>query len=53
MRKRLIELLRDEQGATALEYGLMACAVTGVIIIAAYFLGAKASNTLNNVATHF
>jgi pilus assembly protein Flp/PilA len=48
----MIALLEDEEGATALEYGLMAAAVAGVLIVVAYFLGRKVSNTLNNVATH-
>jgi pilus assembly protein Flp/PilA len=52
MRKSLIELLKDEQGATALEYGLMAAAVAGVLIVAAYLVGRKVNNTLSNVAAH-
>jgi Flp pilus assembly pilin Flp len=48
----MIELLEDEQGATALEYGLMAAAVAGVLIVVAYFLGARVGNRLNNVAQH-
>ena len=52
MRRDLIDLLGDEQGATALEYGLMAAAVAGVIILVAYFLGGRISNKLNNVAQH-
>jgi pilus assembly protein Flp/PilA len=51
-RRNMIALLEDEEGATALEYGLMAAAVAGVLIVVAYFLGRKVSNTLNNVATH-
>jgi pilus assembly protein Flp/PilA len=52
MLKNLIKLLKDEEGATALEYGLMAAAVAGVLIVVAYFLGGKVSNGLNNVAQH-
>ena len=52
MRKSLIELLKDEQGATALEYGLMAAAVAGVLITVAYLVGRKVNNTLSNVAAH-
>ena len=44
MLKNLIKLFKDEEGATALEYGLMAAAVAGVLIIAAYFLGGRVSN---------
>ncbi len=45
-------LWKDEEGATALEYGLMAAAVAGVLIVIAYFLGGKVSASLNNVAQH-
>jgi pilus assembly protein Flp/PilA len=52
MWKDLIKLLRDEEGATALEYGLMAAAVAGVLIVVAYFLGNRVGNSINNVAIH-
>jgi pilus assembly protein Flp/PilA len=52
MRKNLIKLFKDEEGATALEYGLMAAAVAGVLIMIAYFLGGRVSRTMNNVAQH-
>jgi Flp pilus assembly pilin Flp len=48
----MIELMDDEEGATALEYGLMAAAVAGVLIVVAYFLGRRIGNTMNNVAIH-
>ena len=48
----MLELLKDEDGATALEYGLMAAAVAGVLIVVAYFLGGRVSRSLNNVAQH-
>jgi len=52
MSRIFIKLLKDEEGATALEYGLMAAAVAGVLIVVAYFLGGKVSTSLNNVAQH-
>ena len=52
MLKNLIKLFKDEEGATALEYGLMAAAVAGVLIVIAYFLGSRVSNAINNVAQH-
>jgi len=52
MLKNLIKLLKDEEGATALEYGLIAAAIAGVIITVVYLLGNKVSNTLNNVQSH-
>jgi pilus assembly protein Flp/PilA len=52
MLKNLIKLFKDEEGATALEYGLIAAAIAGVIITVVYILGNMVSNTLNNVASH-
>jgi len=52
MMKNLLKLLKDEEGATALEYVLMAAAVAGVLIVIAYFLGNRVSNAINNVAQH-
>ena len=52
MVKTLTMLLKDEEGATALEYGLMAAAVAGVLIVVAYFLGNRVGNTINNVSQH-
>jgi Flp pilus assembly pilin Flp len=45
-------LLNDEEGATALEYALLAAGVAGVIIVAAFLLGRKVHNAINNVAVH-
>ena len=53
MLKNLVKLFKDEEGATALEYALMAAAVAGVIIAVAWLLGAKVNNALSNVAAHF
>jgi pilus assembly protein Flp/PilA len=51
--KRVVrDLFRDEEAATALEYGLMAAAIAGVIITVVYILGNKANNKLNIVASH-
>jgi Flp pilus assembly pilin Flp len=48
----MLDLLKDESGATALEYGLMASAIAGVLIVVAFFLGGKVKNGLSNVAAH-
>jgi pilus assembly protein Flp/PilA len=53
MLKNLVKLFRDEEGATALEYALMAAAIAGVLIVVAYFLGGKINNSLSNTASHF
>jgi pilus assembly protein Flp/PilA len=52
MLKNLKKLLKDEEGATALEYGLIAAAIAGVIITVMYLLGNKVNNTITNVAAH-
>ena len=48
----LRRLLLDEEGATALEYGLMAAAIAGVLVTAAFFAGGRVSAKINNVAQH-
>ena len=52
MMKNLMKLLKDEEGATALEYGLIAAAIAGVIITSSYLLGGKMNNAFHNVANH-
>jgi len=52
MIKNLIKLIKDEEGATALEYGLIAAAIAGVIITVVYLLGGKMNNVFQNVANH-
>ena len=52
MLKNLVKLFKDEEGATALEYALMAAAVAGVIIATIFLLGGNVKNSINNVAAH-
>ena len=49
MLKNAIKLFRDEEGATAVEYGLIVAAIAGVIIAVVLLLGKKVNNTFNNV----
>ncbi|WP_181703583.1 Flp family type IVb pilin [Chthonobacter albigriseus] len=44
------EFLRNESGATAIEYGLIASLIAVVIIGAATTLGTKISNTFGRVS---
>ena len=44
MLKNLAKLFRDEEGATAVEYGLIVAAIAGVIIVVVFLLGGKISN---------
>ncbi|MEF2143897.1 MAG: Flp family type IVb pilin [Desulfovibrionaceae bacterium] len=39
MLNRIMNLVKDEQGATALEYGLIAALIAGVIVAAVTLLG--------------
>jgi pilus assembly protein Flp/PilA len=43
--------VRDEDGATAVEYGLIAALISVVIIVALTALGSSLSTTFSNVAT--
>jgi pilus assembly protein Flp/PilA len=47
--KRLIRFLKDEEGATAVEYGLMVALIAAVIIGAVTLLGKNTDTTFNKV----
>ena len=49
MLKNAMKLLKDEEGATAVEYGLIVAAIAGVIIAVVFLLGNKVKNQFNNV----
>ncbi len=49
--KRLMQLIRNEEGVTALEYGLIAALIAAFIIGAVTLLGQNVSNTFNSIAT--
>jgi pilus assembly protein Flp/PilA len=44
--------VRDESGATAIEYGLIAALIALAIITAVSLVGTKLSTTFNTVATN-
>ena len=48
--KRIDMFLRDESGATAIEYGLIAALIAVVIISAVQVVGTKLSTTFTNVS---
>jgi pilus assembly protein Flp/PilA len=52
MLTNLKKLIKDEEGATAVEYGLIVAAIAGLIITVVYLLGSKVNNAFNNVAQH-
>ncbi|MEG6505351.1 Flp family type IVb pilin [Nitratidesulfovibrio sp. 1201_IL3209] len=47
MFKTIATLIRDEEGATALEYGLIAALIAAVIVGAVTALGTKVSSTFS------
>lgn len=49
MLKNVIKLFKDEEGATAVEYGLIVAAIAGLIIAIVFVLGNKVTNQFNNV----
>jgi pilus assembly protein Flp/PilA len=50
MRNALIRLVRDESGATAIEYGLIAALIAVAIVTAVTLVGGNLNNVFNNVA---
>ena len=44
-------LLRDDNGATAIEYGLIAALISVVIITAVTLVGSNLSGVFNSIAT--
>lgn len=49
--KTFLSFLRDENGATAIEYGLIAAGIAVVIIAAVQSVGVNLTGTFNSVAT--
>ncbi len=50
MIKKMIQFLKDEQGATAIEYGLLAALISVVIIASATAVGGALVTTFTNVS---
>jgi pilus assembly protein Flp/PilA len=50
MNAKLMKFLRDEDGVTAIEYGLIAGLVAVAIIVAVTLLGTDLSRLFNNIA---
>jgi pilus assembly protein Flp/PilA len=51
MQNHLKRFVKDEQGATAIEYGLIAALIAVGIIAAARGLGSQVGDTFNTVTT--
>jgi len=52
MSKFVTRFLKDESGATAIEYGLIAALVAVVLVTALTALGSNLSATFTNVSSH-
>ena len=50
MMSHVMHFVRDEEGATALEYGLLAALVAAAIVTAVTQLGTTVSDTFTNIA---
>jgi len=48
---KLTAFLKDESGATAIEYGLIAAGIAVVIIAAVNTVGSKLNTTVTSIAT--
>jgi len=46
------QFAKDESGATAIEYGLIAALIAVAIIVAAGLLGTSLSNLFNGISGH-
>jgi pilus assembly protein Flp/PilA len=51
MRNRLEAFLRDERGATAIEYGLIAAGIAVAIIAVVQNVGSSLNTTMTSVST--
>jgi pilus assembly protein Flp/PilA len=52
MLERIVSLYGDEQGATAVEYGLIAALIAVAIIATVTTLGGRLKNTFGSVANN-
>jgi pilus assembly protein Flp/PilA len=48
---KLIKFFKDEEGATAVEYGLMVALIAVVIIVAVQFLGTSVSTKFSEAGS--
>lgn len=49
--KKIMAFLKDEEGATAVEYGLMVAAIAAVIAVIVFQLGGKVEDAFTEVDT--
>ena len=51
MSKLILRFAKDQSGATAIEYGLIAAGISIAIITVVQGLGTKLNNTFDNIST--
>jgi pilus assembly protein Flp/PilA len=51
MVKRIVRFMREEDGATAVEYGLMVALIAGAIVVGVTLLGTNLQARFNTTAT--
>ena len=47
--EKLMKFFKDEEGASAVEYGILVAAIAAVIIAIVFVVGGKVSNGFENV----
>ena len=52
LKKKLMQFLKDEEGVTAIEYGLIAALIAIAIIVAVTLVGTNLNGLFNRVATN-
>ena len=50
--EKIKRFFRDEEGVTAIEYGLIAALIALVIIVSVALVGTKLNTAFSNVASH-
>jgi len=49
MKKKIMQFLKEEEGATAVEYGVLIALIIAVCIVVIEVLGGKINNAFNEV----
>ena len=52
MLAKIMNFFKDEEGATAVEYGIMVAAIAAVIITVVIAVGGKTNNAFENINTN-
>ena len=52
MVKHIVRFMREEEGATAVEYGLMVALIAAVIVVTVKTLGTQVNNAFSTVSSN-